>query len=63
MWLSDKTHADAVLLDPNDAAFADRGIIRQHQAKARGYEGRVLNIDSGTLGRHIADGAAHDRAA
>src|ERR1700687_1525384 len=58
-----ESNADPVLLDPGNSALVDRGVVRQHQAKMRGYEGRVLNIDSGTLGRNIPYPAAHDGTA
>src|SRR5882724_11638332 len=55
----DESQADPVFLNPGNSALADRGVARHHQAKAWGYERRVLNIDGGSFGRDISHDAAH----
>src|SRR5258708_26921685 len=58
-----ESHADPVALDPDHPALTDRGVLRHHQAEARRYESRILDVDRGTLRRDISNDTAHDRSA
>src|SRR6202048_2995800 len=49
-----ESHANPVFLDPGNSAFVDRGVVGHHQAKVRGYEGRIFNIDGRALERDIS---------
>src|ERR1700737_5099 len=58
-----ESHANPVFLDPGNSAFVDRGVVGHHQAKVRGYEGRIFNVDGGAPARDFSYNAAHDRTA